>query len=122
VPLLDEAIASAPDCRLTTTGRRSGRPHEVKLWFATIGDRIVLLASERDAADWVRNLIADPRVTVRIAGQRFEGRAQVLEGTNHDPVAREAMAAKYGTRWLTRWLREGLAVAVDLQTRVLPDG
>ena len=34
-----------------------------------------------------------------------------------DPVAREAIAAKYGTTGLKTWLRTSLPVAIDLEDR-----
>jgi deazaflavin-dependent oxidoreductase (nitroreductase family) len=112
--VLDEASAAATECRLVTTGRRSGEPREIEIWFAARGDTIFMLSGGGDAAHWVRNLVADPRVRVRIGGREFTGTARVVQGGPDDPVAREAIAAKYGTTGLRTWLRTSLPVAVDL--------
>jgi deazaflavin-dependent oxidoreductase (nitroreductase family) len=113
--LLDDDLRSATDCRLITTGRKSGQPRRIVIWFAAIGDRLFLLAGGREHAHWVRNIQADPVVQVQIRKRTFEGRGRVVEGTDDDPVTREALAAKYGTKWLTTWLRESLPVAIDLE-------
>jgi len=63
----------------------------------------------------VRNLIADPLVRVRLGSRTFEGRARVVEGQAEDPLARAAIAAKYGTTGLKGWLRDSLPVAIDLE-------
>jgi deazaflavin-dependent oxidoreductase (nitroreductase family) len=116
--LLDDELRAASVCRLTTTGRSSGAPRRIELWFAAVGDRWYALAGGRDRAHWVRNLRADPRVRVEIRGRTFEGTGRVVEDTDDDPAAREAIAAKYGRRGLEGWLRESLPVAIDLEREV----
>jgi deazaflavin-dependent oxidoreductase (nitroreductase family) len=112
--LLDDELRAADECDLTTTGRTTGQPRTIRIWFAADGDRLYMLAGGRESAHWVRNVQADPRVRVRIVRRSFEGSARVVEGTDDDPLARRALAAKYGTKWLTRWLRESLPVRIDL--------
>ena len=106
-------------CYLTTTGRRTGRPHRIEIWFAAPGgSRIYMLAGGRDRADWVRNVQADGAVEVEIAGTVHHGRAQTIEGEPDDPLARRLLDGKYhGWREgqpLTEWARTALPVAVDL--------
>lgn len=82
-------------CHLQTTGRSSGRPRTIVIWFATDGERIYLLAGGRERAHWVRNLMVDPHVRVRIGGRIIDGKARVIEGQQREPVARRLLAAKY---------------------------
>lgn len=112
--VLDDELRSAGDCRLTTTGRRTGHPRTITIWFAAVGDRVYMLAGGRAEAHWVRNIEANPAVLVQIGRRTFEGRGRLVEGEDDDPIARDAIAAKYGTNWLTRWLRESLPVRIDL--------
>jgi deazaflavin-dependent oxidoreductase (nitroreductase family) len=116
--MLDDDLRAATDCRLITIGRTSGQPRRIVIWFAAIGDRLYLLAGGREQAHWVRNIQANSAVQVEIGKRTFEGRGRVVEGTDDDPVAREALAAKYGTKWLTTWLRESLPVAIDLEREI----
>jgi deazaflavin-dependent oxidoreductase (nitroreductase family) len=117
-PLLDDELRAAPECRLTTIGRVSGQPREIPIWFAAVGDRVFLLAGGREGAHWVRNVQATPEVRVRLGTRTFEGRGAVVEGQEDDPVARAAIAAKYGTKYLSKWLRESLPVRIDLDREV----
>lgn len=53
---------------LTTTGRRSGEARAVPLYAWEDGDRLVIVGSLGGSAkdpDWVGNLRADPRATVK---------------------------------------------------------
>jgi deazaflavin-dependent oxidoreductase (nitroreductase family) len=62
---------------LTSTGRRTGKPHTVPLLYLEHGDRLVVIASwggRPDHPEWYHNLVADPSATVEIAGRRRERR------------------------------------------------
>lgn len=105
-------------CSLETTGRRTGRPHEIEIWYAVRGDTICLLSGGGDRADWVQNLRVNPTVRVRIKGQWFDGTAREIAGTAAEQGAREAVAAKYyewtGGPLPNDWARESLPVAIQL--------
>ncbi len=102
---------------LTTTGRRSGRPHRVEIWFAAHNGRIYLLSGGRDRSDWVHNLQANARVSVELAGEHHGGAARVLEpGTAEDRLARELLVAKYEPvehDSLEDWGRTSLPVVIE---------
>ena len=104
-------------CYLTTTGRRTGRPHTIEIWFAIHDDRLYMLSGGRDSADWVRNVQADPNVTVRAAEQTIAGRARVLEPhEDEDVLARRLLVEKYEPidhSSLTEWGRSSLPVVVE---------
>jgi deazaflavin-dependent oxidoreductase (nitroreductase family) len=57
-------------CYVTTTGRRTGRPHQIEIWFGADGDTIYLLSGGGDRSDWFKNLKIDPSVTVRIGDRK----------------------------------------------------
>ena len=90
------------------------------MWFAgEPGSRtIYCLAGGRERSDWVRNLLADPRCTVRI-GDREGGAVGRAVGpdSEEDGLARRLLLAKYqqpGHTDLERWGRTALPVAFDL--------
>jgi len=104
-------------CYLTTTGRASGRPHTIEIWFALSGRALYMLAGGRYDADWVKNLLRAPDVTVRLRDQVLAGRAHVVEQAEEDALARRLVVAKYQPRDsddLSAWGRTALAVAIDL--------
>lgn len=107
-------VADEPYAYLTTTGRVTGRPHEIEVWFAADGATVWFLAGGRDA-DWVRNLRRDPAVTLRIADRSAAATARVVaEGSDEDARARDAVWRKYaeGPDHLTRWRDSALPIAV----------
>lgn len=63
---------------LTTTGRKSGRPRVTPLQYEAVDGFIYLAAARGQKSDWVRNILADPRVLVRVKARRFQGQAEVI--------------------------------------------
>lgn len=131
-----EKLAAEQYCYLTTTGRVSGRPHEIEIWFgmkappgrttrrgknrAAGKTTLYMLSGGRDRSDWVRNLTRKPSVTVRIGGWKFEGLARkVLPATEEDGEARRLLLDKYGQSSgddLSEWGKNALPIAVELNT------
>ena len=104
-------------CYVTTTGRTSGKPHRIEIWFAAAPERdtIFLMSGGRERADWVRNLVASPRCAVDIGGERFVGYGRVIEGTDEDELARTLVHDKYAQGDdLTGWRATALPIAIDL--------
>ena len=113
-----ERWAGEPFAYLTTIGRRTGRPHRIEIWFVAEDGRIFMLSGGRERADWVRNLQADPRVSVELGGETRIGAARVLKaGTDEDQRARELLVGKYlrGGE-LDEWGRTSLPVVVEFAT------
>ena len=116
-PELDEA-RDDDFCYLTTRGRVSGTPHEIEIWFALEGSTLYMLSGGGERSDWVRNLQADPMVTVRVRDHSYQATARVLEaGTEEDTRARDLVFQKFQPRYsgsLADWRERSLPVAIDV--------
>ena len=104
-------------CYLTTTGRISGRPHEIEIWFGISNGTLYLLSGSQKS-DWVKNLLKNPTVMVRIAERTFAGNARPVTELEEDTTARSLIAEKY-QEWkegktLSDWARTALPVAIEL--------
>jgi deazaflavin-dependent oxidoreductase (nitroreductase family) len=84
---------------LTTTGWKSGRPHEIEIWFTSLDGVYYVIAEKRERAHWVQNLRRHPRVSFCVGGERFAGTARPLH-PERDRAVGERVArlseAKYG--------------------------
>jgi deazaflavin-dependent oxidoreductase (nitroreductase family) len=106
-------------CCLTTTGRRTGQPHRIEIWYADAGESLYMLAGGGSSSDWVRNLIADPAVQVELDGRVRAGRARVVDYGAEAERARALVFDKYAPRSdddLTDWRKRALPVGIDLST------
>jgi deazaflavin-dependent oxidoreductase (nitroreductase family) len=110
-------LASLDFCYLTTTGRMTGNPHRIEIWFVLAEQTVFLMAGDRDRSDWVRNLMVTPEVELELGDRKRTTRARVVDdATEEDSLARRLMLEKYATRDggdLSTWGRTALVVAVD---------
>ncbi len=119
---MSQLLASFKDeeyCYLTTTGRVTGRPHQIEIWFGLNESTLYLLSGGRDRSDWVKNLLKDPAVSVRVADHTFEGMARLVTDEKEEMMARYLVAEKYqeweSGRTLSEWARTSLVVAIDIK-------
>jgi deazaflavin-dependent oxidoreductase (nitroreductase family) len=111
-------FASEQYCYLTTTGRVTGRPHRIEIWFAIDQDTLYMLSGGGSRSDWVKNLRREPTFTVEIADAMLEGRARVLTDAAEAERARALVHDKYAPEYrgdLSDWRRSALPIAVDLE-------
>ncbi len=82
---------------LTTTGRKSGQPREIEIWFTSHEGRYYIIAEHRERANWVRNIMSNAGVSVRVAGETLAAQARVLSDSEYDAeMARQRSRQKYG--------------------------
>ena len=100
-------------CYLTTRGRKTGNPHEIEIWFVIHEGSLYLMSGGMDGSDWVKNLLKEPRVTVRVDGQTFPALARV-QNEKDEKIIRNLMADKYKEREadgsLSDWAQTALVV------------
>ena len=117
-PLLSPLLADEAYCYLTTTGRVTGNPHEIEIWFGLKDNTLYLLSGNMNKSDWVKNLLKNPSVTVRVGEQTFNATARLVKETEEEMTARNLVADKYNERKvngsLSNYARSALVVAIDL--------
>jgi len=110
-------VATDDYCYLTTTGRRTGRPHRIEIWYAADGDTLYLLSGGGLSSDWVQNLSANRDVVVEVDGNVRQARARVVVDNAESRRARTLVFDKYSVRSgddLNSWREEAVPVAIDL--------
>lgn len=108
-------------CYLTTTGRVTGKPHQIEIWFGLIGNTLYLLSGGMDKSDWVKNLMKNPSVKVRVAKHTFSAAARIVKDETEEMTARNLLANKYNERRangsLSKWARTALVVGLDILSK-----
>lgn len=98
---------------LTTTGRKSGLPRVTALQYEEIDGALYLGSSKGTHADWFKNLVSNPCVTVRVKSRQFSGQAQ--------PVTDPALIADFLELRLRRHPRMVGAMLKSEGLRAQPD-
>jgi deazaflavin-dependent oxidoreductase (nitroreductase family) len=89
-------VAGKQTTRLTHYGRKTGKPHEVTIWFVLNGEKLYIGTANVNR-QWVRNLHKIPKIKLSIGGETFEGNARFLtDRAEHE----RAMAAIWRKYWI----------------------
>ena len=96
--VLRAGIAPPTHALLETTGRKSGLPRQVPLGNGLRGDDFWIVTEHGYAADYVKNIQANPHVRVKIGRRWYRGTAEILP--DDDPYSR--------MRWLGRPVNDTL--------------
>jgi len=91
-------MAGAPILLLTTTGRKSGLPRTKPVLYLRDGDDLVVVASVGGQAKhplWLKNLQADPHVSVLVRRERSERTARVVPDQERETLW-PRLVAMYG--------------------------
>ena len=84
---------------LTTTGRVTGLPREIEIWFVLSDGKLYILAEHFRKAQWVKNIERDGRVRVRVGEREYEATARVLDRRQDSAdwkTAQQLAREKYG--------------------------
>ncbi len=102
--------------RLTTRGRKSGVPRTVTIWFVTDGPRRVRVQHVAPTpAQWYRNLLADPQVTLDFGQGPITARAQAITDAAAVQQVLASVRRRYWTAPLIQWMgRKGTPVAAEI--------
>lgn len=91
---LVEQLAGILTIDLTTTGRRTGRPARIEIWWFHIDDRFVITGTP-GRRDWLANLQADPALIVHTPVADVPGRASEVT----DPERRRRVLSDPKLGW-----------------------
>lgn len=89
-----DRLAARQTIHITTTGRQSGRPRRIEIWWFRVDERFVITGTP-GRRDWLANLKADPAMTVHVDGLDIPARATLVD----DPAFRERVFSSPNTRW-----------------------
>jgi deazaflavin-dependent oxidoreductase (nitroreductase family) len=93
---LKKRLARSREIHLTVTGRKSGRPISIPVWFVLEGGKLYLLPVSGSDTQWYKNVLQDARIRIEADGQQAE--VKVAPITEAQPVSSvvEKFRQKYG--------------------------
>jgi deazaflavin-dependent oxidoreductase (nitroreductase family) len=94
-----DTLKSLPYLYLTTTGRKTGLPRQIEIWFVLWQGKFYILAEHFHNAQWVKNIAANSHVHVRVGDQEFDATARALAPNDDGELwttAQDLAYQKYG--------------------------
>jgi deazaflavin-dependent oxidoreductase (nitroreductase family) len=72
---------------LTTTGRKSGLPREIEIWYVAHEGCYYLCAERREQTQWVQNIQQNEAVSFWVNGQIYAGAGRIIDPTAEPELA-----------------------------------
>ena len=79
---------------LTTTGRKTGQPRTIEIWFGYQEGKVYIMSGMGMGSNWVKNILNNSRVSLEIQGSTFQGAARVVDRST-DKATWEKVAKLY---------------------------
>jgi deazaflavin-dependent oxidoreductase (nitroreductase family) len=116
----DASLAGEAFCYITTTGRVTGRPHTIEIWFALHEGVLYVMAGSGFASDTVRNLQKQAAVKIRLRDVTYDALARLVTDEEEDQLVRRLLVEKYRSPQddLESWGRTALPVAFEFTSPV----
>lgn len=75
---------------LTTTGRKSGLPRQIEIWYVEFEGKYYLVSERREESKWLQNLLAEPKVKFNIGPRDAQESVVALTDAVARPVSKES--------------------------------
>ena len=95
-------VAGKQTTRLTHYGRKTGKPHEVTIWFVLDGDKLYIGTANLNR-QWVRNVQKTPKIKLSMGDESFSGTVRFLTDRAEHERVMTAIRRKY---WMFRPILE----------------
>ncbi len=91
-------LSQEQEITITVTGRKSGRPISLPVWFAWEDGQLYLLPVQGSDSQWYKNVQKNPEIRIDAAGAKAELKLATI--TDHEQVKSvvERFRAKYGDK------------------------
>jgi deazaflavin-dependent oxidoreductase (nitroreductase family) len=117
-----EAAAREKEVELTTYGRKTGKPSRRIIWITALDGKLYVRSGLGLTRDWPKNLLANGRAVLHMAGQDIPVRARHVS----DPAEARAMHApvkvKYDAARPASTADEPLTPSEQAVFELTPDG
>lgn len=89
-----DALTSQKVIDLTTTGRKTGRPRRIEIWWHHVSGRLIITGTPGPRG-WLANIRENPDVTIHLDGRDIPARAAPVE----DPQVRRELFRQPALSW-----------------------
>jgi deazaflavin-dependent oxidoreductase (nitroreductase family) len=93
---LKDHLSRYREIKITVTGRKSGRPISIPVWFVFEDDKLYLLPVKGSDTQWYKNVLKNPAMRIDARGAEAEIKAVPTTDAAQVKAVVEKFRAKYG--------------------------
>ena len=113
---LKDRLSKSSEITITVTGRKSGRPISIPIWFALDSDKLYLLPVKGSDTQWYKNVLKNSSIRIDARGVEAELKAVPVTDPKQVSSVVEKFRGKYGASDVKKYYSK-IDVAVVLQMR-----
>lgn len=110
---LRDRLSRSRELKITVTGRKSGRPISIPVWFVSEDGKLHLLPVQGSDTQWYKNVLKNPALRIESGGAKAELKAVPITDPKQVSSVVEKFRAKYGPGDVKKYYSK-LDVAVRL--------
>jgi deazaflavin-dependent oxidoreductase (nitroreductase family) len=112
---LKDRLSHSNEITITVTGRTSGRPISIPVWFALEGDTLHLVPVQGSDTQWYKNVLKNPKIRIEAQGAEGEFNAVPITEAKQVKDVVEKFRVKYGAGEVKKYYSKfDVAVRVGL--------
>src|SRR5215208_5122116 len=116
-----KAAEGEKEVELTTFGRSSGKPSRRIIWISVIDSRLYIRSGLGLTRDWPKNLLANGRAILHIAGRDVPVRARHVSDAEEARAMHAPVKQKYGADRVASHGEEPLTPSEQAVFELLPE-
>ncbi len=113
---LKDRLSRYREIKITVTGRKSGRPISIPVWFVSEGDKLYLLPVQGSDTQWYKNVLKNPAIRIDARGAEAEFEAALITDATQVVSVVEKFREKYGANDVKKYYSK-FDVAILAQVR-----
>ena len=111
-------IKDGSNIEITTTGRKSGKPHTRPIWYVVDDGKILVQSGKEGKTDWYQNVKKTPAVTLKADRYTFRARGRLLFDPKDVERVRALFLDKYTSARLLSWVGSGMGLGLPVELTI----
>ena len=121
LPEVSSALARIKDgsnIEITTTGRKTGKPHTRPIWYVVDDGKVLVQSGKDGKTDWYQNVKKTPAVTLKADRYTFRARGRLLTDEKDVERVRALFLDKYTSARLLSWVGSGIGRGLPVELTI----
>ena len=111
-------IRDGSNIEITTSGRKSGKPHSKPIWYVVDGGKVFVQSGKDGKTDWYLNLQKTPAVTLKADRYSFRARGRRITDPKEVERVHALFRDKYTSARVLSWVGSGIGQGLPVELTV----
>jgi len=111
-------IRDGSNIEITTSGRKSGKPHSKPIWYVVDSGKVFVQSGKDGKTDWYLNLQKTPAVTLKADRYSFRARGRRITDPKEVERVHALFRDKYTSARVLSWVGSGIGQGLPVELTV----